>query len=156
MQIGSPAPNFTLSDQNGQTHTLGQYRGKWVFLYFYPEDDTPLCTTEACSVRDNWAEFDRYGVQVFGISPDTVESHAQFQTKFDLPFTLLADPDKKVLTAYEAWGEKNLYGHLVTGVKRSSVLIDPQGNIAFWYPRVQVKKHIAKVLADLASSHPLS
>lgn len=152
MQVGSLAPDFTLIDQNGHAHVLSNYRGQWVFLYFYPQDDTPLCTTEACSVRDNWAAFERQGVKVFGISPDSVESHALFQNKYHLPFTLLADPDKTVMTQYEAWGEKNLYGRLVTGVRRSSVLIDPTGHIAFWYPRVHVKKHVAKVLSDLATA----
>lgn len=151
MKIGSPAPDFTLQDQNGTKHTLSEYRGQWVFLYFYPADDTPLCTTEACSIRDEWSEFSKKGVQVFGISPDDVESHHRFHQKYQLPFTLLADPTKKTMTAYEAWGEKNLYGRLVTGVRRSSVLINPEGNIAAWYPRVQVKKHVSKVLKDLAA-----
>ncbi len=149
MQLGSLAPHFSLKDQNGKTHTLEQYRGQWVFLYFYPEDDTPGCTTEACSIRDNWAAFTKLGAQVFGVSPDTVDSHQNFQKKYELPFLLLADPDKKVLTAYKAWGEKNLYGKIVTGVKRSSVLIDPEGKIAVWYKRVLVKTHVAKVLEDL-------
>lgn len=151
MEIGSLAPNFSLKDQNGKTHTLEQYLGHWVFLFFYPQDDTPLCTTEACSVRDNWNEFKKLNVQVFGVSPDDEKSHTKFQEKFELPFLLLADPEKKALTKYEAWGEKNMYGKIVTGVKRSSVLINPEGKIAVWYKRVLVKSHIAKVLEDVRS-----
>lgn len=143
------APDFSLPDQNGKEHTLHEYAGSWVVLYFYPKDDTPGCTTQACDIRDSWAAFSQKGIVVLGISPDTVESHQQFVEKHGLPFTLLADPEKKVLELYEAWQEKISFGKLFFGVQRSTVLIDPEGKIAKVYKRVDPKTHAQKVLKDL-------
>lgn len=145
-----PAPTFSLQDQAGTTHKLEDYQGSWVVLYFYPKDDTPGCTTQACDIRDQWSTFKQKGITVLGVSPDTVESHAKFAEKYDLPFTILADPDKEVAKKYGAWQEKKMFGKIGFGIQRSTVLIDPEGRVAKVYKRVQAKKHADKVLKDLS------
>ncbi|MBI3332795.1 MAG: peroxiredoxin [Candidatus Omnitrophica bacterium] len=135
-KAGERAPDFTLSDQEGKRHSLSEYKGRWVLLYFYPKDDTPGCTKEACGIRDQWKAFEKQKAQVFGLSADSVESHGKFSRKYKLPFTLLSDPDKKVLNAYGAWG-------------RNSFLIDPQGKVAKVYEKVKPDLHAQEVLADL-------
>ncbi|MBI2029776.1 peroxiredoxin [Candidatus Gottesmanbacteria bacterium] len=133
------APDFSLPDQNGKLHSLHDYKGKWVLVYFYPKDFTSGCTTEACSIRDNWEEFRNKGIVVLGISKDSVESHKKFASEHKLPFTLLSDVDKKVLKQYGAWQGKTL---------RISYLINPQGKIAKVYPKVDPKVHVKQILED--------
>jgi len=149
LDAGAKAPDFTLPDQNGKEHSLSDYQGKWVLLYFYPKDDTPGCTTEACGIRDSWSAFKRRKAVVLGVSPDSVKKHEKFATKFDLPFTLLADSDKKVVQAYGVWGKKKFMGREYMGVNRVSFLIDPKGKIAKVYPKVKPAEHAAEVLEDL-------
>ncbi|MFA9444101.1 thioredoxin-dependent thiol peroxidase [Egicoccus sp. AB-alg6-2] len=149
LEAGQPAPDFTLPDQDGNDVSLSQFRGQPVVVYFYPRDNTPGCTTQACDIRDQWAEFEAAGAAVLGISPDPVESHAKFRGKYDLPHTLLADPDKTVMEPWGAWGEKTLYGKKSVGVIRSTVLVDGDGNVAKVWKRVQAKKHAEQVLAAL-------
>jgi len=150
LEPGQPAPDFTLPDQDGNEVSLSDHRGKPVVVYFYPRDNTPGCTTQACDIRDQWAEFESAGAAVLGISPDSVESHAKFQGKYDLPHTLLADPDKQVMEPWGAWGDKTLYGKITRGVIRSTVLVDADGNVAKVWKRVQAKKHADQVLKALA------
>ena len=127
VEEGQPAPDFTLESDDGEQVTLSQLRGKPVVLYFYPRDDTPGCTAQACGFRDDWEEYQRRGAVVLGVSPDDVDSHVRFRQKYELPFTLLADPDHRVADLYGAWGEKKLYGKTYIGVIRSTFVIDPEG-----------------------------
>jgi thioredoxin-dependent peroxiredoxin len=150
IEAGQPAPAFTLPDQEGRPVSLEDLRGRPVVIYFYPKDDTPGCTTQACGIRDQWAEFEAAGATVLGISPDTVESHARFAGKYDLPHTLLADPEREVLEAYGAYGEKVLYGKTTVGVIRSTFLVDAEGDVAKVWKRVQAKTHADQVLKALA------
>jgi peroxiredoxin Q/BCP len=143
------AIDFKLADQDGKFHQLSDYKGKYLLLYFYPKDNTPGCTTEACSIRDAWDDFAKYNAVVLGVSPDSVESHQKFSQKFSLPFSLLADPEKKLLNAYGVWVEKSMFGNKYMGVKRSSVLIGPDGKVAKIYESASPKKHAAQVLEDL-------
>lgn len=149
LRVGSPAPAFSLRDQLGAEHSLTHFEGAWVLVYFYPEDDTPGCTTEACAFRDVYGELQAASVAILGISPDTVERHRAFAEKYALPFILLADPAKEVLKQYGAWGTKMAYGKEYEGVLRSSVLIDPRGNVAKVYPRAIPETHAAQVLEDV-------
>ena len=151
LDVGQPAPAFTLPDQNGTEVTLFDLRGAPVVVYFYPKDDTPGCTTQACAVRDQWQEFEEAGATVLGISPDDVDSHARFAAKYDLPHRLLADPDRQAIDAYGAWGVKKMYGREYEGVIRSTVLIDAAGNVAEVWPKVQPKAHADKVLQAIAA-----
>lgn len=146
---GSPAPAFSLADHEGNVRSLADERGSWVVVYFYPKDDTPGCTTEACAFRDAYEELKDEGIVVFGVSPDSVESHARFAAKHRLPFTLLADPAKKAIEAYGAWGEKSMYGKKYMGVLRSSVLVDPEGTVAKTYPKASPSEHAGEILADV-------
>jgi len=142
---GEPAPDFNLPDANGQSHKLADYAGKWVVLYFYPKDDTPGCTKEACSFRDDLAQIDKLGAQVIGVSVDDTDSHAKFAAKYHLPFPLLADKDGKVADSYGAL--TNLY--LVKIAKRYTFLIDPQGRIAKTYLSVDTSSHSQEIIDDL-------
>ena len=151
LDVGQPAPAFTLPDQNGTEVTLFDLRGAPVVVYFYPKDDTPGCTTQACAVRDQWQELEEAGATVLGISPDDVDSHARFAAKYDLPHRLLADPDRPAIDAYGAWGVKKMYGREYEGVIRSTVLIDAAGNVAEVWPKVQPKAHADKVLHAIAA-----
>ena len=145
LTIGAPAPEFELSDQTGQLHSLEDYRDQWVVLYFYPKDGTPGCTTEACEFRDNIFEFRKINVQILGVSFDDVESHRKFAENYDLPFPLLADTEGN---AAEAYGVKTkMLG--MTIAKRQTFLIDPAGNLAKHYDKVNPETHSAEVLADL-------
>lgn len=147
LDVGQTAPDFTLPDQDGEDVTLSALRGTPVLLYFYPRDETPGCTTQACDIRDRWSEFEEHGIRVLGISPDTVASHASFRGNHDLPHTLLADPDHEVMERYGAWGEKVLYGRTSVGPIRSSVLLDADGTVLKVWKRAQAKKHAEQVLA---------
>lgn len=149
LSVGSPAPAFSLSDQNGTIHSLSDYTGRWLVLYFYPKDDTPGCTTEACGFRDRMTDFTNANVAVLGVSADTEQSHGAFAEKFHLSFPLLADTERKTVADYGVWVEKNLYGKKSMGIARTTFVIDPQGNIAKTYEKVQPENHEALVLADL-------
>jgi len=147
IEPGKTAPAFTLTDQTGQRISLKDFRGKDVIVYFYPKDDTPGCTKEACGFRDSWDELRELGVAVIGISPDSQGSHHRFAQKYDLPFTLLSDPDRTVMATYGAYGEKTMYGKTTMGVIRSTVWIGPDGKVKKRWPRVsKAADHPAKVL----------
>jgi len=152
-RIGTMAPDFTLSDQNGKDHALSSHRGHWVFLYFYPRDDTPECTEEACAIRDRFSEFQQFGVDVLGVSPDDAPSHKRFAEKYHLPFTLLADIHKKVARAYGVVVKHNAFGEREGWFMRVSFLIDLMGEIENIYDDVRPKFHIKKVLANLEQAH---
>ncbi|MBX2866818.1 thioredoxin-dependent thiol peroxidase [Candidatus Kaiserbacteria bacterium] len=147
---GLPAPTFSLKDQDGNTHSLSDYKGKKVLLYFYPKDDTPGCTTEACNFRDSYKDFQSKGLAILGVSADSVEKHKKFAEKYNLPFPLLSDEDHKVCEAYGVWGEKNFMGRKYMGISRSSFLIDEEGNIGKVYEKVKPKEHAEKVIGDLS------
>ncbi len=147
--VGSIAPEFTLQDQDGNSHAFSEYRGKWVLLYFYPKDDTPGCTLEACTIRDQFADFGKIGAIVLGISTDSVASHKKFATAYELPFTLLADEHKEVVNQYGVFGEKKMRGKAYMGTSRTSFLIDPEGKVAKIYEKVKPENHAAEVIADL-------
>lgn len=140
------APDFSLKDQNGKTHKLSDYKGKKVIIYFYPKDDTPGCTTEACSFRDSYADFKKKGAVVLGVSVDDEKSHKKFIDKYSLPFTLLADTDKKVVEKYGVWGEKTFMGRKYMGTSRVTYLIDEKGNILKVFPKVKPSEHIKEIL----------
>lgn len=152
LAIGKVAPNFKLSDQNGDIHSLKQYRGQWVVLYFYPKDDTPGCTVEACSFRDYFTELKKLGAVVLGVSTDPVKKHAKFAQKYELPFTLLADEEKQVVELYGVWGKKKFMGREYMGTNRISFLIDPKGKIVKAYDPVKPAGHVAEVLADIRAA----
>lgn len=147
--VNEPAPDFTLSDQNGAMHTLSDYRGKWVLVYFYPKDSTSGCTAEACGIRDAFPNFQNTDAVVLGISPDSVESHKKFAGEYNLPFPLLADTDKKVVHQYGAWRMKKMMGNEFMGVVRVSFLVNPDGMITKVYEEVNPEKHAEAVLSDL-------
>ncbi len=149
LSIGNKAPDFTLSDQTGKSHSLSDYRGKYVLLYFYPKDDTPGCTKEACTLRDNYDDFKKIKAVILGVSKDSVSSHDKFAKKYELPFPLLADEDKKVMNAYGAWAKKKFLGKEYMGTLRVSFLIDPKGNIAKIYETVKPAEHAEEVIRDL-------
>lgn len=149
LKAGSKAPAFSLPDQEGVLHKLKTYLGKWVILYFYPKDDTPGCTIEACGFRDNFSKLKRAGIVVLGVSPDPVKKHAKFALKYELPFTLLADEEKKVVELYKVWGKKKFMGRVYMGTSRVSFLIDPAGKIAKIYDPVKPLGHAEAVLADV-------
>jgi peroxiredoxin Q/BCP len=151
LKTGTLAPNFDLQDQRGTSHKLSDYKGKRVVLYFYPKDDTPGCTTEACSFRDNFIDYKTAGITVIGISKDTVESHAKFANKFELPFTLLADPDHRVSELYGVWGEKTFMGRTSMGINRTTFLIDEEGKLKEIMPKVNPKGHAEDVLLRFAA-----
>ncbi|MBW3664796.1 MAG: thioredoxin-dependent thiol peroxidase [Actinobacteria bacterium] len=149
LEAGDEAPLFTLPDADGERVALRDLLGGPVVIYFYPKDDTPGCTTQACGIRDAWSEFEAAGATVVGISPDDVASHARFRDKFDLPHTLLADPDREVIDRYGAWGEKKMYGRTYEGVLRSTFLVRPDGRIGKVWPKARPKQHAEEVLAAL-------
>ncbi len=149
LKTGSRAPAFSLPDQEGKNHALKDYAGSWVLLYFYPKDDTPGCTTEACVLRDTFPKFKKLRVAVLGVSVDSVKSHGKFAKKFDLPFTLLSDEKKETVADYGVWGKKKFMGREYMGTKRWSFLIGPDGKIAKIYEDVKPANHAEEVLADL-------
>lgn len=143
------APLFTLPDQDGKEHSLKDYRGKWVLIYFYPKDDTPGCTKEACSFRDGFKMFADKGVQIFGVSKDSIKSHKKFADKFNLNFPLLSDESKETIRAFNSWGEKKFMGRIFEGILRNSYLINPEGQIVKEYIKVKPELHAAEILKDL-------
>ena len=148
-QVGKKAPSFSLPDQNGKKHRLSEYVGNYILLYFYPKDDTPGCTKEACMLRDNFPAFKKLGITVFGVSADNEKSHKKFEEKYSLPFTLLSDVDHTVAEAYGAWGLKKFMGREYDGMHRVSFLINPEGKIAKVYEKVKPEVHAEEVLGDL-------
>jgi thioredoxin-dependent peroxiredoxin len=150
IEVGIKAPDFSLPDQDGKMHKLSDYKGKPVVLFFYPKDDTPGCTKEACSFRDHFAEFKKAGIEVLGVSVDSAESHEKFAVKYHLPFTLLSDTDKKVVTEYGVWVEKINYGKKYWGTARTTFLIDKNGNIVHVFEQVKPDEHAAEVLEKLS------
>jgi peroxiredoxin Q/BCP len=151
VEEGKPAPDFELTSDAGETVSLASLRGKPVVLYFYPEDDTPGCTAQACGIRDAWGDFQRAGATVLGVSPDDEASHVKFKDKYELPFTLLADPDHAVADEYGVWVEKQNYGKSYMGVERSTFVIDADGKVAGVMRKVKPETHAEQVLAALSA-----
>jgi peroxiredoxin Q/BCP len=150
LTVGSKAPSFSAPDQSGNTVSLADFKGKTVVLYFYPKDDTPGCTVEACSFRDEHTVFQKKGAVVIGVSPDSPKKHTKFIEKHGLPFPLLADEDNKIALAYNTWVEKSMYGRTYMGMERSTFVIGPDGKLKGIYRKVKASPdHIAEVLADL-------
>ena len=149
VEVGQKAPDFTLSNQAGQPVTLSGLQGSPVVLYFYPKDDTPGCTKEACAFRDAFAEYRKRGAAILGVSPDDPGSHARFARKFDLPFNLVADSEHMVCESYGVWKEKNMYGRKSMGVERTTFVIDAMGVVRHVFPRVKVDGHSEAVMKAL-------
>ncbi|MFW5812005.1 MAG: thioredoxin-dependent thiol peroxidase [Alkalispirochaetaceae bacterium] len=149
LEVGDKAPDFTLPDQDGKEVRLADYAGKRVILYFYPKDDTPGCTKEACSIRDTFPALSEKDAVVFGISADSVESHRKFKAKHNLPFTLLSDPDKQVIQAYGAWGTKKMYGKEYEVIMRYTYLIAPDGTVEKAFDKVKTASHGEELLGVL-------
>ncbi len=145
VKVGEKAPDFTLQDAEGSQVSLADFNGKKVVLYFYPKDDTPGCTKESCDFRDTREDFAKVGAIIIGVSPDGVESHKKFRDKYDLPFTLLADPERKAIEAFGVWKEKSMYGKKYMGVERSTFVIDEDGILVDEERKVKVDDHAAKV-----------
>ncbi len=155
IEEGTKAPDFTLPDKDGNAVSLESYRGRYVLVYFYPKDNTPGCTAEACSIRDAMPDFSALSLSVIGISPDKAESHRRFAEKYSLDFTLLSDTDHRTMEAYGAYGEKTLYGKKTVGVIRSSFLIDPEGNVVKVWKKVNTKTHgedVKKAFSEIVNS----
>ena len=150
LEVGDKAPAFKTTDQDGDEVALRDFKGKKVVVYFYPKDDTPGCTKEACSFRDGWSKFRRKGVAVLGVSVDDEKSHRKFADKFSLPFALLADTDREIVKAYGVWGEKSMYGRKYMGTHRVTYLVDEKGKIAAVWPKVKPDAHAEEVLAAVA------
>jgi peroxiredoxin Q/BCP len=149
VEEGKPAPDFELQTDEGETVRLSDFKGKPVVLYFYPKDDTAGCTAQACGIRDAWGEFQRKGAVVLGVSADDVDSHRKFKEKHHLPFTLLADPDRELIGAYDVWKEKTYMGKTYWGVQRATAVIGADGTIKKWWPTVKPDEHADLVLAEL-------
>jgi hypothetical protein len=149
LEIGTKAPDFTLPDQNGNMHSLSEYRGKKVILYFYPKDNTPGCTKQACGFAERYPQFIEKGAVVLGVSKDSVASHKKFEEKYGLPFTLLADPELAAIQAYDVWQEKKNYGKTYMGVVRSTYLIDENGKIVKAFDKVKAADNPEQMLGEL-------
>lgn len=146
LKVGDKAPDFTTTDQDGKKIELKDFLGKKVVLYFYPKDDTPTCTVEACNLRDNYEDLTKAGFVVLGVSPDEENKHKKFEKKYNLPFRLLADPDKRIIEKYGVWGQKNLYGVKFMGLKRTTFLIDEEGVIFKIFKKPKSKIHSEEIL----------
>lgn len=153
LEVGEQAPEFTAEASNGKTLSLEDFRGKWVVLYFYPKDDTPGCTREACSFRDHFKRIESLGAMVLGCSPDDLKAHDKFITKYNLPFILLSDPDHKIAKAYDVWKSKNMYGKKVMGIERTTFMIAPDGTLYKAWPKVKVEAHVDEILDELKLVH---
>lgn len=145
LSIGQKAPDFDLQDQNGKSHNINDLKGKTTLIYFYPKDETPGCTTQACSLRDNFEQLQAQGIEVIGVSKDDVASHAKFATKHDLPFTILSDPSTHMIADYGAWGERSMYGRTFMGTIRSAVLVGPDLTILMTWPKIAPLKTVSAV-----------
>lgn len=152
IEEGQAAPAFTLKDQDGKTHKLSGYRGQWVVLYFYPRDNTPGCTIQACGFRDNHSKLEKLNAVVLGVSPDDEKAHQKFVEKRKLSFPLLVDPDQAVALKYGAWREKKLFAKKYMGIVRTTYLIDPQGKVARRWDKVKVAGHVAEVVAAISKA----
>ena len=148
-ESGDAAPDFCAEASNGHLIKLTDLKGKWVILYFYPKDDTPGCTKEACGFRYNFKRLTSHGALVFGCSRDDLKTHGKFISKYDLPFALLSDPDHKIAEAYGVWKEKNMYGKKIMGIERSTFLINPNGELYRIWKRVKVEGHVDEVMDEL-------
>ncbi|OQP58509.1 thioredoxin-dependent thiol peroxidase [Niastella populi] len=146
LKEGDKAPAFSARDQNGRKVSLGEFKGKKVVLYFYPEDDTPTCTVQACNLRDNYGLLKKNGFEVLGVSPNDEKSHKKFETKFDLPFTLLADPGHAIINKYGVWGEKQMFGNKYMGVHRTTFVINEKGFISKIFLRPKNKQHAEEIV----------
>ncbi|MDQ3073917.1 MAG: thioredoxin-dependent thiol peroxidase [Bacteroidota bacterium] len=146
LEVGDKAPDFIAKNQKGKTVRLSDFKGKKVVLYFYPKDDTPGCTAESCNLRDNYAELRAKGYEIIGISADDEDSHLRFAKKFTLPFDLLADTDKKIISDYGVWGEKNIFGNIMEGILRTTFIINEEGRIERVIKKVDTKDHTAQFL----------
>ena len=151
-KVGDKAPGFNLMTDSDQPLKLGDLKGQWSVLYFYPKDDTPGCTKEACGLRDDYAAYEKAGVRILGVSPDSPASHRKFKEKYNLPFTLLADDGHKVCDAYGVWGPKKFMGKEYTGVLRTTFLVDPDGKIAHVFENVKPEGHSQEILSALQTS----
>ena len=149
LEVGTKAPDFTLPDQNGDLHSLSEYKGKKIILYFYPKDNTPGCTKQACGFAERYPQFIEKGAVVLGISKDSVASHKKFEEKYGLPFTILSDPELKVIQAYDVWQEKKNYGKTYMGVVRTTYLIDEEGKIAKAFDKVKAADNPEQMLGEL-------
>ncbi len=146
LKEGDKAPAFKSKDQNGKPVSLADYKGKKVVLYFYPEDDTPTCTVQACNLRDNFSVLKKQGFTVLGVSPDEEKKHKKFETKYNLPFTLITDPEHKIIDAYGVWGEKQMYGRTYMGLHRTTFLIDEKGIVKKIFLKPKSKQHTEEIL----------
>lgn len=146
---GTKAPNFSAQDQFGETHTLASHTGKWLLIYFYPKDNTPGCTVEACAIKNAWSDFQDANITVLGVSADSLKSHLSFAEKYSLPFPLLSDPEKTIIQEYEALGKKKMFGREYEGILRISYLIGPNGIIKKVYAKVKPQHHAAEILRDI-------
>ena len=146
LQEGDKAPAFTAKDQNGKKVSLADLKGKKIVLYFYPQDDTPTCTVQACNLRDNYGLLKKEGFTILGVSPDEEKKHKKFETKFDLPFTLLPDPEHQIIDKYGVWGEKQLYGRTYMGLHRTTFLIDEKGKIRKIFTKPKSKSHAEEIV----------
>jgi len=149
IKVGDLAPDFEAKDQNGKEISISKFKGKKIILYFYPKDNTPGCTAEACNLRDNYTELLAKGFVVIGISADSAASHIKFQSKFELPFFLIPDEDKKIIQAYNAWGEKKLYGRIYEGILRKTYIIDEKSKILKIIEKVKTNDHTNQILEEL-------
>lgn len=149
VEVGKTAPDFELPDQDGKPVKLSELKGSPVVLYFYPKDDTPGCTKQACGLRDSWSEIEQLGATVLGVSPDKPDKHVKFRQKYDLPFTLLADSEHKAADSYKVWKKKALYGRSFLGIERSTFIIDEEGKIVNVMRKVKPESHAEDVLAEL-------
>jgi peroxiredoxin Q/BCP len=149
IKVGDPAPDFKAKDQNGKEISLSQFKGKKIILYFYPRDNTPGCTAEACNLRDNYSSLTTKGFVVIGVSADSAASHLKFQSNFALPFFLIPDEEKKVITVYNAWGEKKLYGKSYKGILRKTYIIDEKSKILKIFEKVKTNDHTNQILEEL-------
>ncbi len=152
VETAESAPDFTALSSNGKPFRLSDFRGKWIVLYFYPKDDTPGCTKEACGFRDNFRRLEALNAVVFGCSPDELKVHDRFIAKYDLPFTLLSDPGHEIALGYDVWKEKNMYGRKIMGIERSTFLIDPKGNVHRVWRKVKVDGHVDDVLDEIRAA----
>ena len=148
LQVGDKAPDFKFLNQDGKSFKLSDFKGKKVVLYFYPEDDTEVCTKEACNLRDNYSTLTGLGYEVIGVSPNDVKSHGKFVAKYDLPFQLAADPDMSIINAYGVYGEKSMYGRTFMGIKRTTYIIDEKGKIEKIIAKVLSAKHTQQILKE--------